>query len=473
MKKISLFLMAFGLVATSCTKSEFDTVYGEDPHADFSQQFVQTFGNIDPNQDWGFGSSLMRGANAGDGDLNNTIWGNYGAEDLTNITDAERRAVLDAIEKKVTGERISEDVVFPWTAYFLQDVISGQNGDWDGAGSNGTSSSSYSFEAYCKGAYCDYPGGENNPYERHGYYTTTWNSQTNSFDINPNWETEHANYLQVTNSAHLNNYYLLRDGNQTRINETTLMTDMEYGTYEEMKGKQFRWYINCHENKHWYEYIIVTVNGNYYICFDFGCGLPENDIDGHAGKGAEHNDWDYNDWILKITPAGDQPDVWGGNDDDEYVPDPKAVRIIAEDLGNATSDFDYNDVVFDAYIENGRAYITLLAAGGTLPLYVAGEEVHAKFGVSDKTMVNTEAEGGATVKPVSYDVAVNYTEVKDIPIEVYKVGGEKLELTVTAGGAAEKIAVKTTYKWTTERQHIWQKYPKFNEYVGDKNVTWY
>lgn len=449
MKKISLFLMAFGLVATSCTKSEFDTVYGEDPHADFSQQFVQTFGNIDPNQDWGFGSSLMRGANAGDGDLNNTIWGDYGAEALTNITDAEREAVLDAIKKKVTGKRISEDVVFPWTAYFLQDVISGQNGDWTGAGSNGTSSSSYSFEAYSKGNQC------NSPYWSHC-----------SAD-------EATNYLEVTNSAHLNNYYLLRDGNQTRINETTLMTDMEYGTYEEMKGKQFRWYINCHENKHWYEYIIVTVNGNYYICFDFGCGLPENDKDGHAGKGAEHNDWDYNDWILKITPAGNQPDVWGGNDDDEYVPNPNAVRIIAEDLGNATSDFDYNDVVFDAYIEDGRAYITLLAAGGTLPLYVAGEEVHAKFGVSEKTMVNTEAEGGATVKPVSYDVAVNYTEVKDIPIEVYKVGGEKLELKVKAGGAAEKIAVKTTYKWTKERQHISEKYPNFNKYVGDKNVTWY
>ena len=232
-------------------------------------------------------------SNAGDGYVGNQqTWNKFNADELQNITDDERRAVLAAIEAKVTGARISEDVVFPWENYFLQDVISGQNGNFTGAGSNGTSSSSYSFEAWNTGSSC------NSPYWKH------CNDEIA------------ANYEEVTNSAHLNNYYqkVESDGSQTRINETSLMTDMKYGTYEEMKGKQFRWYINCHENLHWYEYIVVQVDGNYYICFDFGCGHPENDVDGNSGKGAEHNDWDYNDWILKITPAGPHQDVWTGEE---------------------------------------------------------------------------------------------------------------------------------------------------------------
>lgn len=244
----------------------------------------------------------MNYSNAGDGDLNNQTWEEFDAEKLTNITDEERQSVLDAIKAKVTGSRISEDVVFPWTDYFLQDVISGQNGNWPGAGSNGTSSSSYSFEAWNTGADCRVQS---------QWYTD-------------NHTTDYSNYEHVTNSAHLNNYYLKRDGNQTRINETTLMTNMQYGTYEQMKGKQFRWYINCHENLHWYEYIVVEVSGSYYICFDFGCGYPENDKDGHAGKGAQHNDWDYNDWILKISPAYhiDNHDVEFPVWDGKPTPDP-------------------------------------------------------------------------------------------------------------------------------------------------------
>lgn len=251
---------------------------------------------------------MMR-TNAGNGDLpNQAVWNKAGAESLVNITDDERRAVLAAIDEKTTGKRISEDVVFPWTEYFLQDVISGQNGNFTGAGSNGTSSTSYTFEVYNKGKVCD-PDGQYSDWNKHSYFQG-WNNATNSNNINPDYEEEHSNYEQVTNSGHLNNFYL-KGASQERINETTLMTDMSVGTYEEMKGKQFRWYINCHENLHWSEYIIVKVDGSYYICFDFGCGHPENDVDENPGRGAEHNDWDYNDWILKITPGLNQPDVWG------------------------------------------------------------------------------------------------------------------------------------------------------------------
>ncbi|MCH5219852.1 MAG: hypothetical protein J1F20_04715 [Muribaculaceae bacterium] len=254
------------------------------------------------NQMLGNGGVFSR-ANAGDGDLNNQTWRQFDTDKLENVTDDERRAVLAAIAQKTGGSRISEETVFPWENYFLQDVISGQNGSFQGAGSNGTSSSSYAFEAWNKGADCR--------------VQSQWYTDTHTQD--------YENYEQVTNSAHMNQYFqkVNADGSQTRINETTLMTDMTLGTYEEMVGKQFRWYINCHENLHWYEYITVQVDGNWYICFDFGCGHAENDVDGNPGKGAEHNDWDYNDWIIKITPAYPKgvtpPDVWT---EDPTTPDP-------------------------------------------------------------------------------------------------------------------------------------------------------
>lgn len=298
MKKfLLLFFGIMCLIFSACTTDDY-----LDYHNDKVVNLVKAPNVIAYSGDMVLGNTfvnkgIVTRVNAGNGDINNQVWKDFNADQLTNITDEERQAVLDAIDEKTTGERISEDVVFPWTAYFLQDVISGQNGNYEGAGSNGTSSSSYTFEAYNKGAECSQKNWPGYVYE---------------------------NYEEVTNSAHLNNYFQKQnaDGSQERINETTLMTSMKYGTYEEMKGKQFRWFINCHENLHWYEYIVVEVDGSYYICFDFGCGHSENDVDGNPGRGAEHNDWDYNDWILKITPAGNQPNVWTGDDPEDPTLDP-------------------------------------------------------------------------------------------------------------------------------------------------------
>ena len=301
----------------------------------------------------------MAYGNAGNGDLGNQTWNGFGAADLKNIEDDERRGVLAAIAEKVTGQQMSEDIVFYYENYFLQDVVSGVNGNFPGAGSSGTSSSSYTMEAYSKGSVCD-------PYdwEKHDGGKWVWNPQTNQNDYltNPNYETERQNYTEVANSGHISNIYVHEnpDKSQTQIKETALMTDMHLGTYEEMKGRQFRWFINCHEDLHWSEYIVVKYDGNYYICFDFGCGHEEHqNEDGHPGRGCEVNDWDYNDWVLKITTAGqgeilgersvEQPDPTpdptpgegdGGNNEDLWTKIPEHVEVnlsIEERLSYLTS----------------------------------------------------------------------------------------------------------------------------------------
>lgn len=232
------------------------------------------------------------GANAGDGWVGQTTWSQF--KDPVNITDAEKAGVKAALEAKVTGSRISESIVFPWPNYFLQDVVSATETD--------TPSKSYEFEAYSKNT--------NGQFWHNG---------------------DHTNYVSVANSGQITHYRQVEmNGSQVRIDKTALMIDMAVGTYDEMKEKQFQWYINCHENLHWSEYIVVEYDNNYYICFDFACGHKENDVDGNPGRGNTQNDWDYNDWIIKISPAipANNPDyqvprIWDGSE--TTTPEPPVV----------------------------------------------------------------------------------------------------------------------------------------------------
>ena len=151
-------------------------------------------------------------------------------------------------------------------------------------------------------------------------------------------------------------------------------------------------------------------------------------------------------------------------------PTPQAdVRVIAEDLSvSDNSDFDFNDVVFDVTFdspEQGKTTITLQAAGGTLPLYVGGQEVHEKFGVSTKTMVNTGT--GVSKDPVSFELNDTFGhDANNILVQVEKEG-VLVEITAERGRVASKIAVSPNYEWCTEKQDIEKKYPNFSKYVSN------
>ena len=156
-------------------------------------------------------------------------------------------------------------------------------------------------------------------------------------------------------------------------------------------------------------------------------------------------------------------------------------RIIVEDLGSI-GDFDYNDLVFDAYVYNkdGQTWanIKLLAAGGTLPIYICGcdgqqVEVHDKFGVTTTTMVNTK-NGTVDKNPVEFAIKLkNETSssfnANDIEVKVNN-NGTWMTLSSNVGRAPEKICVDNSFKWCDERQNIETKYQNFSQYVKDPTV---
>ena len=185
----------------------------------------------------------------------------------------------------------------------------------------------------------------------------------------------------------------------------------------------------------------------------------------------------YSDWIVTLTEAKRQtpPDTPSG-----FV-----CRIIAEDLTvGENSDFDFNDVVFDVF-SDGK--ILVRACGGTLPLTVAGREVHALFGQSTSTMINTGWTGTIdyvnTYQEINYGSSIpNVAAAYDIPVVVTKkvAGVEKpIPLTAVRAKVASKIAVGSDYKWCAEREDIDSKYHKadgtklFQQYViGNLGDDW-
>ena len=170
-------------------------------------------------------------------------------------------------------------------------------------------------------------------------------------------------------------------------------------------------------------------------------------------------------------------------------------RIIAEDLAvTANSDFDYNDIVFDARrVEpaNGTGFATFFiiarATGAHKNIYVGSTEdegrfeIHELFGVPQKTFVNTVDKEQPKVHGAywdkDHDPVFTILKVKQtgtveptlIDIQIY-VDDIILPLTARRGEPAEKICVDTDFSWVKEKTKMRLWYPTFEHYVTN-NLT--
>ena len=196
----------------------------------------------------------------------------------------------------------------------------------------------------------------------------------------------------------------------------------------------------------------------------------------------------YSDWIVTLTEAQRVE----ANQTTRVVLK-EAGRVFCEDLGQVSNrDMDYNDVVFDAWIyvkqtlANGQVTnevpdhtdIKLWAAGGTLALQVAGEEVHSKFNVTTGTMVNTYTSASdlsdnsncvTGQAPVSFTSSVAYERIIDIPIVVRYGNNQIMELQSVKGDAPHKFLVPIGTAWAAERVEISEAYPDFDKWVGSRS----
>ena len=170
-----------------------------------------------------------------------------------------------------------------------------------------------------------------------------------------------------------------------------------------------------------------------------------------------------------------------GEKDPDKVPGVQGLtkgRIFCEDLGS-TGDFDFNDVVFDAVINDDKSVdIKVWAAGGILDLEVAGVNVHSDAmlgaGIVNTGVAVGKREYAEIHLTAAQAEAMGIKTIEDIPVVVKQneAAGynEKILLKNTLGHAPQKICVPLNTKWVKEYEDISDAYPKFKQYVGNSSV---
>ena len=242
----------------------------------------------------------------------------------------------------------------------------------------------------------------------------------------------------------------------------------------------------------------------------------------------------FEDWPNELSDRGSAPK--GGSDlndilffavgnFEEEIPDidPDPVKdtqdwmLIYEDLGNSF-DWDYNDIVLKVEHASGEntAYITALAAGGTLSSHVfynstdLGEIHNAWFGLAPQTsgnniVTNADDRGTAgTRKDITVDGETfsmttlgSINQMGGIILKVKKEGESDFSSEATTiayslddkGSAPEVIClpaswkyvnsdgktIKREFRWPKEINHIDDAYPHFKDWAANKNLYpgWY
>lgn len=314
---------------SSCSSND---VPSYDPSAEktalYQENFVKTFGNIDPKNDWGFGQDIpcapkpTKGVNA-----NANEWGGY-VEVPKPLTDAQIATVTNWFASNPNPQGIAVN----WSDFFVQQVSSTENG------------------------------------KNMNYLTCgTAEEHINNFNSGDGSTNGNVCYWQDPNNQ--NNRRYGSDKIQFMVNSST-----ECFGYYDSRGTFNQQYND--------KYKIIpgsmidsSVAGMYFVGFDYnsskGPNSPENiDADGY-----------YNDWIVKITPGLYTPKGQRIMCEDLGTTADFDFNDIVIDVFNDGNGYPGN--------WGGATIVTVRAAGGTLPAKVAGKDIHNLFGVETKDMVNT------------------------------------------------------------------------------------
>lgn len=391
-----------GMLLAGCAndiEDLFDPTYAA-KKAQYRAQWIEQFGEIDPNEDWGFSvepsGDVVAMTRAGWANTSANEWGNY-VDVPDTLTEAQKNLVTEWFKNNDKPEGISVN----WSDFFVQQVSSNDNGKLH---------MSYLVAGEDNCHMNNFNGGDCT------INKDVWNG-TLSDPADPNSRKFHSDKIQ-----YMQNTGTSRFGFQSTLEDSDRQI---YYNYVIVPGER----------------IDASLAGMYFLGYDF-------ESNGSTEDKIVARDYNYADWIVKITPA-----IYKAKE---------VKRIICEDLGEV-GDFDFNDLVFDAYIQGDQTIITVLAAGGTLPISIGGVDVHSAFGVAEDVMINTGAVNGQDgVAPAIFRVATPSSyNLKDIKVEVRASAEAVCVLEAPKGDAPQKIAVSTNFEWPAERQSIKEKYPNF------------
>ncbi len=434
----------------------------EKDQALYEAVFIQRFGHPASNHTWGFGatSNGTRSANT-EGNMWGSNW-----EVPAPLTDAQKDKVRRFFQQNQNPQGIAID----YTNFFVQDVYKGGTNTEDSkttetytAGNGDVITGSEKMDKLTTGSDNDHISNYNNA--KCSTNNEVWDGITLTNPNDQNSKVFHSDQIMLMENSKTDCFGFVN----------SLQNGAQYNkNYVIISGDEIMKWDNSGEG---------DVSGMYFVGFDYDANFEngfnertqsnsylvtestENNPDAFQVPNKNDGKWYvagaadgyYSDWVIRVVPGKIKGDC----------------RVIAEDLTvDENGDFDFNDVVFDVKYGN-PVTIILQAAGGTLPLYIEGNEVHEKFGVSTTTMVNT----GAGAKKESVVFSINKEcywsgDVANIKVEVEK-NGERIELKAPTGKVPSKICVGVDYEWCSERQDIEEKYPAFKEWVKSFNGEFY
>lgn len=452
MKKI-LFVGITALAMASCTHDDYAPVSKQEQ---YQAVFEKEFGAVNPNVNWGFTPQQVftfdkdgkligtRGA-----DPSNNLWYKYLTVPAA-LTDAQK----DVVRRWFQTHQNPQGLEVNWSDYFVQQVYKGRT----------NTEGSKSLEDY-------------DILKEDGTPTGSKVTGSNHMDWLHSGNGETKYHIERFNAGDGSTTDVFEDENKKHQDKIMYMKDC--------KTEYFGFHDSYGDNYYSDSYVLIpgdiiddSVAGMYFVGFDYKMQKHDN------GKIEVKPDGYYSDWIVRIAPGLNAPNA--------------GKRVMVEDIIDSdlasvqTSDWDFNDAVFDVRFEeswvNGTpennyqdahnqkyAIITLHAAGGTKYLTIGGEgdkgvEVHKALCVKEQgTMVNT---GNGATRPVAIfriPVEDNVHNANQIPVYV---GDQVLE--AKQGQATQKLCVPTGVKWMKERVQFINSYDQFKDYVNkNKPEDWY
>lgn len=218
--------------------------------------------------------TLSHGAKTRIADVNGNLW-YQNWERPVNVTEAEKAKVVEEFSKKREGVKNTLQVT--WEHFWVQQVYKGEASYTDGFGQDiGVASDKMDWLLV---------------YNTLKKEVISWWPYEEVY-IEYEGEYEHINNFNSGN----NTTEYTDDETQEKYIGTTLMTHMK----TDGRDEQFA-YHNSIDSKNHSEYIILKIDGAWYVGFDFYATHPEGQ---EANKNMDvERDWVFNDWIVKISPA--------------------------------------------------------------------------------------------------------------------------------------------------------------------------
>lgn len=243
--------------------------------------------------------------------------------------------------------------------------------------------------------------------------------------------------------ANMNSYI-----GHSALSYTTLMANMG-ANKEPGTNRQFRF---MQDGKWCYNYYFFEFGGSTFLCLK---------RDYEKNKGTETS-W----WIIRICEANI---VNTGNKFEG--------RVFCEDMGEI-GDYDFNDLVMDVVCDkDNNIDITVVAAGGTLPIYIGGKDeenggTKVTLGKMTNTGVNTNTNYQKIHFAAKADGSAQFASIRDIPIWV-NPSGEALpyELEAKPNEAPQKICTFLDTAYPDEYVRIDKAYSGFAQWVNTATPT--